>query len=342
MPNIDFLYDTADNTLETIIDNGVVLNQGQTNSISFRFFFKDYDQNIPFTNSDILSLGCLINIQRPDGTSSNNVITSPNTEDTCYNLVISDWVTAKSGTLTITAKLYNAATEVTTTFGAATLQIVASASVSQDTIEDAQYQALLDSLAELQSQIETRRYTVRASEDIAAGDLVTFAGTTGASGKILVAKARASGNFNINTNPEYIFGIAIEAIANNQEGEVQTNGLINNINTNSYTEGAILYPDLQNAGKLTNTPALPPNNRMPIAVTIYKHQNHGILIVRPTFWPTMSQIKDVDTSGILTGQTLKWNGTKFVAGYSSGVFYDGNLPSQAELVDYMTWFDEEA
>ena len=340
MPNIDFYYDTADNTLETIIDNGVVLNQGQTNSISFRFFFKDYDTNTPFTNGDILSLFCLLNIQRPDGTSSNNVATSPNTSDTCYNLLISDWVTEKSGTLTITAKLYNAATEVTTTFGAATLQILPSATVSQDTIEDAQYQALLDSLAELQSQIEARKITVRATEDLAAGDLVTYAGTLGSSGKILVAKARASGDFNINLNPEAIFGVCIEEILNNQEGEVQTNGLINNINTNSYVEGAILYPDIVNAGKLTNTPALPPNNRMPIAISIHSHQNHGILLVRPTFFPRMSQIKDVDLTGLQVGQILRWNGTNFVAGYATGVFYNQNLPDEEDLVEYMTWFNE--
>lgn len=344
MPNIDFLYDTADNTLETIVDSGYIINQGQAGGLVFRFFFKDYDTNTPFTVADIVSNQCLINIQRPDNTSSNNIVASANTTNVCYNLNVSDWAIGVAGTLRVTAKLFNPLTNVTTTFGLATLQILPSATVSLDTIEDQQYQAIIDALNDVSSNV----FVVRASENITKGDLVTFAGTTGGSGKILVAKARASNPFNINTNPELIFGVAEDTIANNQEGRVVTNGVIRDINTVAYTEGAILYPNIAVAGGLTNTPALPPNNRMPIAVSIYSHQNHGILIVRPTFYPTMKQVKDVDTTGIAT------HGSNSVLKYNSGasrwevvdgrlifgsIYYNADPPSLQDTFDGMLWLD---
>jgi hypothetical protein len=344
MPNIDFLYDTDDNTLETIVDSGFVINQGQSNGLVFRFFFKDYDTNTPFSVLDIVSNQCLINIQRPDNASSNNIVASANTTNVCYNLNVSDWALAVAGTLKITAKLFNPSTNVTTTFGLATLQILASATQSLDTIEDQQYQAILDALTDVNSAT----YIVRASEDIAIGDLVTFAGTLGASGKILVAKARASGNFNINTNPELIFGVAKEAMLENEEGRVVTNGLIRDIDTSAYTEGAILYPNINVAGGLTNTPAVAPNNRMPIAVSIYSHQNKGILIVRPTFFPTMKQVKDVDVSGVSlygSNSVLKYNSStsrwEAVDGrlQFGAIYYNADEPSTEQTFDGMIWLD---
>lgn len=341
MPNIDFYYDTADNTLETIVDSGYIINQGQANSLTFRFFFKDYDNNIPFTNVDIVSNQCLINIERPNGTASNDIVTTANTTDTCYTLNISDWVTEIDGTLKVTAKLFNPADDTTTTFGLATLQILPSAEQSLDTIEDQQYKAIIAALSS-----SNATYIVRASENITAGDLVTYAGTLGASGKILVAKARASGDFNINTNPELIFGVAKETIANNEEGIVIASGFIININTSAYTEGAVLYPNIAVAGGLTNTPAAAPNNRMPIAVSVYSHQNKGILLARPTFFPTMKQIKDVDVSGV----TLYGNNSMLKYNVSNARWEVVDARQQLNIISYsddepadafdgMIWFD---
>jgi hypothetical protein len=345
MPNIDFYYDTADNTLETIVDGGLILTQAQATNITFRFFFKDYDNNIPFNNGDIASNQCLINIERADTSSSNNIIASPDTINTCYKLDILDWVTGVAGTLKVTAKLFNPTNNTTTTYGLATLQILPSAVISLDTIEDQQYQALLNSL----TQMQNLTFLVRATETISRGDLVVYAGTLGASGKILVAKARTSGTPNINTNPEIIFGIALDSLTTNQEGGVITNGVIRDINTVAYTQGAILYPNINVAGGLTNTPAAPPNNRMPIAVSIYTHQNQGILLVRPTFMPTMKQIKDVDTTNIAlygSNSMLKYNsGTSrwevIDARQQFGViYYNTNPPPSQDLFDGMLWLNK--
>lgn len=350
MANIDFYFDINDFTLETINDNSNVLNQGQTNSIEFRFYFGDYTSG-SFVDAlsavNMIDNPCLLNIERPNGTSSNNVATTaiPEATPKYFKLVISDWVTEFSGTLQITTKRFNPITEVEQTFGLATLQILPSAEQSSDTIEDAQYQALLSYLATTGSN----RTQVVADGAIDKLDLVMFSGTVGGSGKITVRKATQSGLINIKDNPEYVYGIAVENALNNEQFYVQTLGVIEDVDTTSFEEGKVLVPSATIDGGLiefddANAPQ-PPFNRMPIAVCVYSHQNHGILMIRPTFFPKMSQVKDVyiDYGTISQGQGLIWDTSeaRFKAGFSGGVFYDDNLPAEEDRFDNLTYFDEE-
>lgn len=347
MANIDLYYDVNNFTLETIDDNSNVLNQGQTNSIEFRFLFGDYTSGSfvdDLSLEGMISTPCLLNIERPDGSSSNNVATTASTEtdssgNLYFKLVLSDWVTEFSGTLQVTAKRYDPINDVTTTFGVANFYIVPSAEQSTDTIEDAQYQAILSYLATTGSG----RTSVIADGAISKLDLVMFSGTVGGSGKIKVAKADPTA---IKENPEIIFGIALSDAINNETFYVQTEGIIQDVDTSGFVEGSILVPSATIAGGLIevdnqNAPQAP-NNRMPIAVAIYSHQNHGILIVRPTFFPKMDQVQDVDVTGISSGQGLIYDQTlgKFKAGFSGGVFYDNNLPDRNNRFDGMTWFDQ--
>jgi len=355
MANINFEYDNEDLTLETIADNGNALNQGQTDSIEFRLYFFNYSTdgngNIvktdALTNDNMIAETCLLNIERPDGSSSNNIATSPVFDATpkYFKFVISDWVTAQSGTIQVTSKRYNPVTDVTRTFGTANLNVNASSSQSTDTIEDTQYQALVSYLATQGSG----RQQVRASGTIDALDLVMFVGTVGASGKLLVAKASQTGTPNIKDSPEYKFGIALTSATNNQDFYVQTVGLIDNVDTSGFIEGSILVPSATVAGGLieatdANAPEAP-LNRTPICAVIYSHQNQGILYVRPTIFPKMSQVKDVyiDNSQLTQGQGLIWNNTnsRFEAGFSGGVFYDDNLPAEADRFQNLTYFDED-
>jgi hypothetical protein len=350
MANIDFYYDIDDFTLETIDDNGVVLNQGQTDSIEFRFYFGSYATGT-FVNSltaiNMIDNPCLLNIERPDGSASNNVATTAVTSDLNnlhFKLTISDWVTEIAGTLEITTKRFNPITEIETTFGIANLNILASASQSDDTIEDAQYQALLSYLA----TTANNRMQVIADGAIDALDLVMFTGTVGGSGKIKVAKASQTGPINISSNPEYVFGIALTSATNNQEFYVQTEGMIEDVDTSGFEEGKVLVPSATIAGGLIEVDSVnapqPPLNRMPIAAVVYSHQNQGILLVRPTFFPRMGQVKDVyvDYATIGQGEGLVWNSTtnRFETGFSGGVFYDNNLPNRDERFNNLTWFDE--
>jgi len=348
MAEIKFYYDKDDLTLETINKNNITLTQGQADSIYFDFYFGSVDINDFFTNElnqvFMLDNPCLLNIERSDGSSSNNVATTPivsNVNDLHYQLLINDWVTGKAGDLKITAKLYNPITEVTTTYGLATIQILPSAEVSTDTIEDLQYQALVSYLA----TSGINRYQVVADGSITKLDLVMFSGTVGGSGKIKVKKANSS---IISEHPEYVFGISLEDAVNNEEFYVQTEGFIRDVDTTDFEEEKVLVPSATIDGALieydnANAPK-PPKNRMPIAVCVYSHKNNGILLVRPTFFPDMSHIQDVDIdkTQMTQGQGLIWDNTnkKFIAGFSGGVFYDDNLPRYDERFNNLTWFDE--
>lgn len=350
MANIDFYYDINNNTLETIADNSNVLNQGQTDSIEFRFYFGDYTSGSyvdALTNTNMTDNGCLLNIERPNGSASNDIVTSPIFDATpkYFKFTITDWVTQYAGTLKVTAKRFNPVTNVTQTFGIANLNILSSSSQSTDTIEDTQYQALVSYLGTAASN----RLQVRASGAISALDLVMYVGTVGSSGKLLVSKASQSGSINIKDHPERKIGIALTSATNNQDFYIQLNGIVENVDTSGFTEGKILVPSATVAGGLieiddANAPQAP-LNRTPIAVTIYSHQNQGILWVKQIRFPKMSQVKDVyiDYNSIGQGQTLVWDTSeaRFKTGFSGGVFYDDNLPAEADRFNNLTYFDED-
>lgn len=351
MADIKFYYDKDDLTLETINKNNVLLVKGQADSVYFDFYFGSFDEQDNFTNeltnTFMLNNSCLLNIERADGSTSNNIATTPilsNSNDLHFQLLVNTWVTGVSGDLKITVKLYNPITEVTTSYGLATIQVLPSAEQSTDTIEDQQYQALLSYLA----TTGNNRTEVVADGAISKLDLVMFTGTVGGSGKIKVAKATQTGTPNIKDNPEYVYGISLEDALNNEVFYVQTVGIIEEVDTSEFVEGKVLVPSATVAGGLIEvddeSAPQPPLNRMPIAAVVYSHANHGILMIRPTFFPRMSQVKDVyiDYSSISQGEGLVWNETsnRFETGFSGGVFYDGNLPDRKNRFDKLTWFDE--
>lgn len=346
MANINFIYDNDDFTLETVIDNGVVVNQGQNESLEFRFYFGSFTTGSfvnTLTYGDAVAKPCLLNIERPDGSSSNNVATTAisNSGDVYFKLAVSDWFTEFSGTLKITPKIVDYVNDTITSFGLGSIQILPSSSVAQDTIEDAQYQALLSYI----TTIANDNLEVIADGDINQLDLVMFSGTVGGSGKIKVKKADID---IISANPEYVVGIALTDALNNETFYIKQRGIIKDVDTTAFEEGKVLVPSATVDGGLiefdnVNAPK-PPKSRMPIAVCIYSHQNHGILIVRPTYFPRMSQVKDVDIDyeQMSQGQGLVWDNTnkKFIAGFSGGVFYDSNLPVVDERFTNLTWFDQ--
>ena len=347
--NFQFFYDTDDNTLELIETNGNVLVQGQANSVEFQFFFKSYDTNQTLSLNDMFQKTCLLNIERPDGVSSNNVLTTPVVDDGdfYYKLIINDFVTASNGFLKITPKLFDTVNEITTTFGLATLNILESASISQSTIEDLQYQAILDFLTNLPID----KYECVADGTIGKLDLVMIVGTQ--NGKLLVKQAGTVVNngvvSGINQNPEAVLGIALNNAINNQNVTVFTRGILTGVDTSMYQEGKTLIPHEGIAGRLieidnvtpVNSPVpVAPKNRMPIAISLFSHATNGILFVRPTFFPTMSQVQDVDMSGIETNNVLAWDGQKFVAQYMSGVYYNDDVPPVEDRFQNLTYFDE--
>lgn len=288
---IEFKYDSNDFTLLEIITNGIVINQGNNDSIVCEFYFSG------FTLSDLINHNCLINFTRPDGSSSNNVATSPDFDKLCYKLILSDWISEIDGTLEITAKIFHPDADTEDIYGIATQEIIPSAEQSLSTIEDWQYQALLDQLSILQSELEQNKFIVTASEDIYKGDPLMLIGSVGASGKMLVAR---SDKTLFNVSPQLVIGVATENIAKNAEGIMQTKGIIDKLNTSIYEEGDILYVDPAVIGGMTNVSPITPDARIPIAAVLTKNSVNGRIIVRPTYFPKLSQVQEMQLEDLET------------------------------------------
>ena len=76
-------------------------------------------------------------------------------------------------------------------------------------------------------------------------------------------------------------GIATHDIANNTVGKVTTFGLVNELDTSSYTDGQFLFLSPSVAGGLTATAPSSPNYFVYVCQVLYAHPTLGKLFVRP-------------------------------------------------------------
>lgn len=143
------------------------------------------------------------------------------------------------------------------------------------------------------------------------GTVVMAAGTTGNSGKILIAPAIADGS----VNSEYILGLATQNLPNGGEGMVTHFGKVRGIQTNganfgeTWVDGDVLYCSAATPGYLTKVLPTAPNLKVPIAIVIHAHPSNGTLFVRPSHFPDLAQINDVQLSSPTNGQVLTYNAT---------------------------------
>jgi hypothetical protein len=140
------------------------------------------------------------------------------------------------------------------------------------------------------------------SVTVSKGMVVRASGTLGASGRIKVKRMIADG-----TIPAmYVLGIAMQDIATGADGYVMTQGKIRQVNTTAYSEGAVLYADVDTLGGLTQTE---PGNgylKLPIAFVVNSAAN-GTLAVRIDAGSSLRDLHDVDTTGRVNGSVLRYD-----------------------------------
>jgi hypothetical protein len=124
---------------------------------------------------------------------------------------------------------------------------------------------------------QEQHFYAKATEAIANGDVVMFAGAQG--DHLLISKADLGGS---TFAPEYIIGVATQAFATNDFGYVTSFGLVRGLNTSGYNEGDILYADPDNVGKLTTTVPSSPDHVLQMAAVTRSHITQGTIFVRPT------------------------------------------------------------
>lgn len=139
---------------------------------------------------------------------------------------------------------------------------------------------------------------------IPKGAAVMFAGTLGASGRILIAPMVADGTY-----PGYVFlGVTAEAVPTDTDGPVISYGKLKGINTSLLSEGAILWCDPATPGGLTVVEPSAPSLKLPVAAVI-SSKNNGTLMVRWATGSRLQDLHDVQVSAPSDGQALTWNST---------------------------------
>jgi hypothetical protein len=110
--------------------------------------------------------------------------------------------------------------------------------------------------------------------------------------------------------PSKLFlGIATVDIAKNQRGVITTNGVVNDVPTNAFTAGDILWANPAVPGGLTLTPPVAPNLKLPVAVVLRK-AGSGSIYVRMTQGSTLGVTDDnVQIDSPQDGDVLTYNGT---------------------------------
>lgn len=140
------------------------------------------------------------------------------------------------------------------------------------------------------------------SVTIPKGTVLRATGTLGASGRIKVKHMIANGSI----DAMYIIGIAMHDIAVGADGYAMSQGKIRQVNTQAYSEGAVLYADVDTLGGLTQTE---PGNgflKLPIAFVVHSASN-GVLAVRVTPGAYMRDLHDVEITSPATNASLYYN-----------------------------------
>jgi hypothetical protein len=125
---------------------------------------------------------------------------------------------------------------------------------------------------------------------------------TGAQGnRVTVAKASNT------TEPlsSTTFGIATEDIADNSEGFVTTEGLVRDIDTSAFAEGALVYLGAT-AGSLTTTHPVAPAHAVMIGIVVRSHATVGSIYVKVDAGFELDEIHDILLTAPADGETLTY------------------------------------
>lgn len=126
---------------------------------------------------------------------------------------------------------------------------------------------------------------------------------SGATGQIpTVSKALASGD----ATSAQTLGMVTADIANSSNGNVTIIGLITNIDTSAYTDGAQLYLSGTTAGALTATKPSAPTHLVYVAVVEYAHASQGKVFVKVQNGYELDEIHDVSIVSKTDAQVLQY------------------------------------
>lgn len=157
-------------------------------------------------------------------------------------------------------------------------------------------------------------YYIQANSAITKGRVIAFAGVTG--GTLLGKHANTS---DVGFQSQYVMGVASSDIGSGNVGYVTAFGKVEDLDTSSYSNGAILWLEPNTAGLMTTTAPTAPNPKVIVAACLNASTppaTNGRILVRPTFEPKIGDLENVLLTTPSAGQALVYN--------SSNLWVNGN------------------
>jgi len=137
---------------------------------------------------------------------------------------------------------------------------------------------------------------------IAKGQVVYISGGQGQRPSVTLAQA------NGDATSARTFGVAAEAIANGAEGIVVEYGIVQGINTASYSVGQTLYLSSTTAGAFQTTKPVAPAHLVYVANVISVNSSSGRIFVKVQNGYELDEIHDVLITAPTGGQALVYDG----------------------------------
>jgi len=177
---------------------------------------------------------------------------------------------------------------------------------------------------------QEQHFYAKATEAIADGEVVMFAGAQG--DHILIRKVDVTVPGFIN---QWVIGVATQNFATNDFGYVTQFGKVRGIKTNytGWFEGALLYVDPNNVGKLTHVKPISPQPEILVAAVVSLNSANGTIFVRPSFFGKLEDNNDVfiDSTNRLDNHALLWNSSN--NRWQNGYLPYSSLVSKPNILD---------
>jgi hypothetical protein len=171
---------------------------------------------------------------------------------------------------------------------------------------------------------------------ISKGELVTFAGTIGSSGRLLISRA----NQTLISSSIYVMGVAANTMNTGDDGFVIAFGKIRGIQTDganytqSWSDGDILYPHPTIPGGFSNIQPSQSKWKLVTAAVVKADASNGTLFIRLTPGNNVGELDNVDdinsSAGDLLIKTTRWTNSKQLTG-SYGVTGSLDIRSDNQL-----------
>ena len=169
---------------------------------------------------------------------------------------------------------------------------------------------------------------------IPKGTGVRFAGTLGASGRLLIAPFIANGTY----PSKYFMGLTAEDIADGANGQVIAFGKIRKVNTSTFTNGDILYASTAVAGGFQTTAPTAPNNIITVAAVVYADATNGELLVRVSPGSNISEDEGIKLTSLVNKNILQYNSSNSL--WENKSLYDAGIAGLGSTtINTLAYFD---